>query len=272
VLDLADGRYADVSRGRASSPLGPDTGGYAPRRFARRSRHTLVQSGTQLTAPRPAQALPAHPRRFRAAFPGCARGIRPPHPHSLAERQHPVARGRARAAGQPVRRDHPAVVNDITGELAVTRAADGPHLRIDVPARCVVRGDPVLLSQMVRNLVDNALRYNAIPTWPLTPRRLPCQSYRGTCCLGRSWPTLARHAQVQRESTLIAEPRRVWLGGNRSAVTGVRGSGPAGRVRWRRGNTVDVISIWRGSRVSVTRRPQAHSVAFASATTTEDNE
>jgi hypothetical protein len=36
----------------------------------------------------------------------------------------------------------------------------GPRLRIDAPARCTVLGDPVMLAQMVRNLVSNALQYN----------------------------------------------------------------------------------------------------------------
>ncbi|GAA0636467.1 ATP-binding protein [Kutzneria viridogrisea] len=70
-----------------------------------------------------------------------------------------LARGQQGAHRQdPV--DLVAVVHDVTGELAATRPADGPHVRIDTPTRCMVFGDPVLLAQMVRNLVDNALRYN----------------------------------------------------------------------------------------------------------------
>ncbi|HEX6355087.1 HAMP domain-containing sensor histidine kinase [Actinophytocola sp.] len=48
------------------------------------------------------------------------------------------------------------VVRTVTGELP----AGGPRLRTDVPVRCTVLGDPVLLAQMVHNLVGNAVRYN----------------------------------------------------------------------------------------------------------------
>jgi signal transduction histidine kinase len=52
------------------------------------------------------------------------------------------------------------VVHAVTSELAAARPADGPRLRIDAPGRCTVLGDPVMLAQLVRNLVSNALRYN----------------------------------------------------------------------------------------------------------------
>ncbi|MFF3853204.1 sensor histidine kinase [Micromonospora sp. NPDC002575] len=52
------------------------------------------------------------------------------------------------------------IVRQAAAESAATAAPGGPRLRIDVPSRCTVSGDPLLLAQLVHNLVDNALRYN----------------------------------------------------------------------------------------------------------------
>ena len=52
------------------------------------------------------------------------------------------------------------LVRQTTAESVATARPGGPRLRIDVPARCAVSGDPLLLAQLVRNLVDNGLRYN----------------------------------------------------------------------------------------------------------------
>jgi hypothetical protein len=70
-----------------------------------------------------------------------------------------LARGEQGALRQdPV--DLAEVVTEVIGELTAARRADGPRLQIGVPTRCTVLGDPVLLAQLVRNLVDNTLRYN----------------------------------------------------------------------------------------------------------------
>lgn len=52
------------------------------------------------------------------------------------------------------------VVRQIAREAATDHRPDPPGLRLDVPGRCTVTGDRLLLSQLVRNLMDNALRYN----------------------------------------------------------------------------------------------------------------
>ena len=52
------------------------------------------------------------------------------------------------------------LVRQVTAESRMAHPADGPRLRLDAPASCPVSGDPLLLAQLVRNLVDNALRYN----------------------------------------------------------------------------------------------------------------
>lgn len=53
-----------------------------------------------------------------------------------------------------------AVVHEVLAETAAAQPADGPRLISDEIAPCTVSGDPVLLAQLVRNLVDNAVRYN----------------------------------------------------------------------------------------------------------------
>jgi signal transduction histidine kinase len=70
------------------------------------------------------------------------------------------------ARGEQGQRQPEAVELDEIVRLTATEAAaaappDGPRLRIGAPARCTVSGDPLLLAQLVRNLVDNALRYNS---------------------------------------------------------------------------------------------------------------
>jgi signal transduction histidine kinase len=55
--------------------------------------------------------------------------------------------------------DFAAVVGEVLGE-AVAAHPDGPRLLLDDLEPCFVSGDPVLLAQLVRNLVDNAVRYN----------------------------------------------------------------------------------------------------------------
>ena len=52
------------------------------------------------------------------------------------------------------------VVRQIAREAATDHRPDPPGLRLDVPGRCTVTGDRLLLAQLVRNLMDNALRYN----------------------------------------------------------------------------------------------------------------
>ncbi|MFG2045555.1 sensor histidine kinase [Dactylosporangium sp. NPDC048998] len=52
------------------------------------------------------------------------------------------------------------IVHQVAAESTATAPPDGPRLQVDVPARCTVSGDPLLLAQLVHNLLDNAVRYN----------------------------------------------------------------------------------------------------------------
>jgi len=53
-----------------------------------------------------------------------------------------------------------AVVVEVIKESAATHPPEGPRLLLEAAAPCTVGGDPVLLAQLVRNLVHNAVRYN----------------------------------------------------------------------------------------------------------------
>jgi signal transduction histidine kinase len=52
------------------------------------------------------------------------------------------------------------LIRDAVQESAQSSTATGPRLLIDDLQACTVTGDPTLLAQLVRNLIDNAMRYN----------------------------------------------------------------------------------------------------------------
>ncbi|MCT2587192.1 sensor histidine kinase [Actinophytocola gossypii] len=60
---------------------------------------------------------------------------------------------------QGAHRREPVDLADVLRGLTAEPDGD-PRLRVDAPATCRVLGDPVLLAQLVGNLVDNATRYN----------------------------------------------------------------------------------------------------------------
>jgi signal transduction histidine kinase len=65
------------------------------------------------------------------------------------------------ARGEQVRRGREkAEFDDVVREVAAEHRLGEPCLRLDIPGPCTVAGDPLLLAQLVRNLMDNALRYN----------------------------------------------------------------------------------------------------------------
>jgi signal transduction histidine kinase len=65
------------------------------------------------------------------------------------------------AHGEQRRRGQQRVeFDDVVREAVADQRPDEPRLRLDIPGACTVAGDPLLLAQLVHNLVDNALRYN----------------------------------------------------------------------------------------------------------------
>ncbi|HET9206936.1 MAG TPA: ATP-binding protein, partial [Burkholderiaceae bacterium] len=63
------------------------------------------------------------------------------------------------------------VVRDVVAELAPQALAKGQPLELEAAPACRVAGDPTLLAVLVRNLIDNALRYS--------PRRACVQVHVG---------------------------------------------------------------------------------------------
>ena len=52
-----------------------------------------------------------------------------------------------------------ALVRDVMAQLAPAALAKGQEIELDAPPACAVRGNALLLAVLVRNLVDNAVRY-----------------------------------------------------------------------------------------------------------------
>lgn len=64
------------------------------------------------------------------------------------------------AAGQPAGRiDLAALARDLTAEMVPAAAERGVDLGFEGTARCEVAAEPVLVSEMLRNLIDNAIHY-----------------------------------------------------------------------------------------------------------------
>jgi two-component system sensor histidine kinase QseC len=66
----------------------------------------------------------------------------------------------ASAADAVARVDLSALARRVAADLAPTALARGQTLQLEAPAACRVAGDEALIGVLVRNLVDNALRYS----------------------------------------------------------------------------------------------------------------
>jgi two-component system sensor histidine kinase QseC len=85
---------------------------------------------------------------------GCDRAAR------LVEQLLTLSRLEATAALPLGTVDLSALVEGIVAELAPLAEARQQRIELHAPAACAVRGDSTLLSVLVRNLVDNAIRYS----------------------------------------------------------------------------------------------------------------
>ena len=93
-----------------------------------------------------------HALRFTLA--GCDRATR------LVDQLLTLARLEASQAKPSLAVDLSAAVRQVCADLAPTALARGQTLELDAKAACPVVADDVLLGVLVRNLVDNALRYS----------------------------------------------------------------------------------------------------------------
>jgi signal transduction histidine kinase len=105
------------------------------------------------------------------------------------------------------------VVRQTALETATDHRADPTRLRLDVPGRCTVTGDRLLLAQRVRNPTDNALRYN-VPGGEVLVRLTP----DGHLTVSNTGPAISAG-----EATRLFEP--FYRGAQRTAQTDGAGLG-----------------------------------------------
>ncbi len=93
-------------------------------------------------------------RALQATLSGCDRATR------LVSQLLTLARLEA-PQGQPTTLlDLSALARNVAADLAPTALARGQSLELEAPAPCALVGDDVLTTVLVRNLIDNALRYS----------------------------------------------------------------------------------------------------------------
>jgi two-component system sensor histidine kinase QseC len=96
------------------------------------------------------------PRRhaLQAALDGCDRATR------LVEQLLTLSRLEAHTAPSARPVDVVAVVRQVMAGMAPRAVGKGQTIELDATERCVMAADETLLSVLVRNLVDNAVRYS----------------------------------------------------------------------------------------------------------------
>jgi len=91
---------------------------------------------------------------LQATVMGCDRAAR------LVDQLLTLSRVEAGPASAPGRLDLGAVVRQVVADVATLALAKGQTIEVDAPDRCEVDAEATLLSVLVRNLVDNAVRYS----------------------------------------------------------------------------------------------------------------
>lgn len=128
------------------------------RRFTADAAHELrtpiaaIRAQAQVALAQCGDAGASH--ALHATLEGCDRATR------LVEQLLTLSRLESGAAPALQAVDMSAVVRQVVAEAAPQAVQDGHSIAVDAPDSCVVRGDATLLAVLVRNLVDNALRYS----------------------------------------------------------------------------------------------------------------
>jgi two-component system sensor histidine kinase QseC len=79
----------------------------------------------------------------------------------LVEQLLVLSRLESSSAGAPnAAVDVSGVAQRVAADLALTALGRGQVLELDAPAPCVIQADDMLTSVLVRNLLDNAMRYS----------------------------------------------------------------------------------------------------------------
>ncbi|MBI5278096.1 MAG: sensor histidine kinase N-terminal domain-containing protein [Burkholderiales bacterium] len=130
----------------------------AERRFTADAAHELRTPLAAIRAQAQVALHEADPGQRRhallAALQGCDRATR------VVEQLLTLARLEAGESGGRSNVDMGAVTQGLLAELAPAALARGQSLELDAEPGCVVEGDEMLLGVLLRNLVDNALRYS----------------------------------------------------------------------------------------------------------------
>ena len=95
---------------------------------------------------------------LHATLAGCDRAAHLVEQLLLLARLDHAPPGLPASPGAPL--DLGALAQQVAAELAPQALAERQALELDAPARCEVRGDPGLWRVLLRNLLDNALRYS----------------------------------------------------------------------------------------------------------------
>ncbi len=129
----------------------------AERRFTADAAHELrtpiaaIRAQAQVALAESDEAQRRH--ALLATLQGCDRATR------LVEQLLTLSRLDAGAVPEPVPIELAALVRQVVSETAANAIAKRQDIELDAGPECPVRGDPVLLAVLVRNLVDNAIRY-----------------------------------------------------------------------------------------------------------------
>ena len=128
------------------------------RRFTADAAHELrtpiaaIRAQAQVALGEADDALRRH--ALQSTLAGCDRATR------LVEQLLTLSRLEAGGAAGALEVDLAALARSVVGELAPAAIAKRQAIAFDAPVPCPVRGDATLLSVLIRNLVDNAIRYS----------------------------------------------------------------------------------------------------------------
>jgi two-component system sensor histidine kinase QseC len=128
------------------------------RRFTADAAHELrtpiaaIRAQAQVALDEPDCALRRH--ALQGTLQGCDRAAR------LVEQLLTLSRIEADAAPQARSVDLGTLARGVVAELASAAVAKGQSVQLDAAPECIVAADEILLRVLVRNLVDNAVRYS----------------------------------------------------------------------------------------------------------------
>jgi two-component system sensor histidine kinase QseC len=147
MLDALNGLFARIAELLESE-----------RRFTADAAHELrtpiasIRAQAQVALGATADSERSH--ALHATLQGCDRATR------LVEQLLTLSRLESGAQHAPVAVDLAALARRVVAELAPSALGKQQVVALDASAPCTVQGDATLLSVMIRNLVDNAIRYS----------------------------------------------------------------------------------------------------------------